>query len=274
MLTQIPRQEIENRIKEITDDSNAPSLSKKLNAPHLITINTKNWFESSEKPWNRKIKNKFILPISIDKKYLTRTLLIVDFLVKLLEYRGHLFKIVRDNHNVVIMNEREINISIRNVGKYVENNDSYRSRDFIFTEMLCIQMYEDTWNRKEWKDTPHSGLEEKLIRVIAYSELYAEYSYRYHLQLKESWRQNEIIRQEEIQKKIEIEKEIKKVEKLIMEAENFDKAKKIEKYLTERKEWLMQNNLFTNEEKLYFDWGIQQYKRLNPLLNITINNSK
>lgn len=267
MLTKIPRKEVEDRIKEIVDDINAPSFSKKLNSPHLITINTKSWFESSEKHWNRKIKNELILPIYIDKKHLTRTLLIIDFLVKLIEYRGHSFKIVRENHNVIVICGREINMSIRNVGKYEDNNDSYRSRDFILTEILCIQIHEDTWNRKEWKDTPYSGLEGKLIRVIAYTELYAEYSHRYHLQLKESWRQQEVIRQEEIRKRTEIENENKKIEKLITEAENFDKAKKIERYLIERKEFLIQNNLFSNEEKLYFEWGMSQCRKLNPLLN-------
>lgn len=129
-------------------------------------------------------------------------------------------------------------------------------------------MYEDTWNRKKLKNTPYSGLEEKLIRVIAYTELYAEYSYRYHLHLKESWRQQEVIRQEEIRKKTEIENENKKIEKLITEAENFDKAKKIERYLIERKEFLIQNNLSSNEEQLYFEWGMEKYQALNPLLNI------
>ncbi len=87
------------------------------------------------------------------------------------------------------------------MGKYVTNDDSkYASRDFVMTELLCVQMYEDTWNRKEWKDTPYSAIEEKLIRVMAYIELYAKYSHEYHLELKESWRKQAIIREQEIEK--------------------------------------------------------------------------
>lgn len=270
MLTPIPRKEIEDRIKEIENDKKAPlSISKRLTSPHLITSNTKNWFESSDNYWNRKSNNNLYFHLSIDKKHLTRALIIVDFLVKLLEYRGHIFKIVKENYNVVLISGREINMSIRNVGKYQENNkDSYKSRDFILTETLCVQMYEDTWNRKEWKDTPYSALEEKLIRVVPYTELYAEYSHRYHLEIEEHWHQQEIIKQQEIQKQKEIEKEHKEVENLILTAENFDKARKIKNYLSERKTYLMENHLYTKEEEDYFEWGMKQYQKLNPLMKI------
>ncbi|MGE8512819.1 MAG: hypothetical protein ACN6N7_08975 [Chryseobacterium culicis] len=270
MLTTIPRNEIENRIKEIESDKNAPLLaSKRLNSAHTITLNTKAWFESSDKYWDRKTKKDYTFPISIDKKYLSRALLIVDSLVKLLEYRGHQFKIDQNGHNVVLMSGREITMSLRNVGKYQDNNNgSYNSRDFVFTENLCIQIYEDSWNRKEWKDTPYVPLEEKIVRVVAYSELYSEYSKQYHLDLEEKWRQQDIIRQVEIEKKKEIEREQKEIENLKTTAKNFDEAKKIENYLQERKEYLIRNNLFTQEEKDYYEWGMKQYQILNPLLNM------
>jgi hypothetical protein len=89
----ITRQEIEDKIMEINKDKKSHTkVQKKLSAPHEITLNTKEWFESSERYWERHSKRKLILPISVEKKYLSRTLAIVDFLVKLLEYRGHAFK--------------------------------------------------------------------------------------------------------------------------------------------------------------------------------------
>lgn len=93
MLTTIPRTEIEDRIKEIENDKNAPLISKRLNSAHIITLNTKTWFESSDKYWERKTKKDYTFPLSIDKKYLSRALLIVDSIIKLLEYRDHQFKI-------------------------------------------------------------------------------------------------------------------------------------------------------------------------------------
>lgn len=270
MLTPIPRKEIEDRIKEIANDKKAPlTVSKKLNSPHIITSNTKNWFESSEKSYNRKSGQEFIFHLSIDKRHLNRSLLIIDSLVKLLEYRGHTFKKNNDNQCVFLVEGREINMSMRNVGKYQEeNHGTYKSKDVVMTDSLCIQMFEDSWNRKEWKDTPNSSLEEKLCRVVAYTELYAEYSHHYHLELKEGWRQQEIERQKEIEKSEEIEQQRKEVEKLILTAENFDKAKKIEIYLSERKSFLIENNLFTKKEEDYFEWGMKQFLELNPLMKI------
>ncbi|MFP3592916.1 hypothetical protein [Chryseobacterium sp. SIMBA_038] len=268
MLTTIPKQEIEDRIKAIEFDKKAPlSISKRLTSPHEITTDTKNWFESSNNYWERKSKDKFVFPLSIDKKSLSRALNIVDSLVKLFEYRGHIFKKDANSNNVILMSGREINISMRNVGKYQDNDDgSYRSRDFVMTDVLCVQIYEDTWHRKEWKDTPYSTLEDKLIRVVAYTELFAEYSREYHLQLEERWRKDAIIREQELEKKREAEREQEKIKQLIIDAEAFDKAQKVENYLLERKVYMERNNLYTDDEQKYYEWGIKQIQNINPLL--------
>lgn len=263
----IPRQEIEARINDIENDKDSPNkFFKKLNTPHQITLNTREWYESSENYWNKKSKKKLIFPITVEKKHLSRALLIVDFLVKLLEYRGHSFGLDVNNENIIKISGRDLHVSIRNVGKYVTNDQSkYPSRDFVFTEILCIQMYENTWNRKEWKDTPYSAIEEKLIRVVAYLELFAKYSKEYRLELEEGWRKQAVIRQKEKEEKEKLEEERKEVEKLIVDADNFDKSQKILHYLNERKKYLLENNLFTKEEAEYFDWGINQFNLLNPL---------
>jgi len=217
----------------------------------------------------KKAKKKLIIPIAVDKKYLARTLLIVDFLVKLIEFRGHHFGFDINDQNIIKILDREIHLSIRNVGKYVTNDDSkYASRDFVMTELLCVQMYEDTWNRKEWKDTPYSAIEEKLIRVMAYIELYAKYSHEYHLELKESWRKQAIIREQEIEKQKKIEDEKREIENLIIVAENFEKSQRILKYLNERKKFLVENNLYTENQKKYYEWGVSQCNLLNPLFKI------
>lgn len=270
MFKTIPRQEIENKIKDIENDKDAPTMFlKRLSNPHQITLNTKDWFELAENYRGKKAKKKLIIPIVIDKKYLSRTLLIVDFLVKLIEFRGHHFGFDINDRNIIKILDREIHIHIRNVGKYVTNNTSkYTSRDFVMTELLCVQMYEDTWNRKEWKDTPYSAIEEKLIRVVAYMELYAKYSYEYHLELKESWRKQAIIREQEKEKQKKIEEEKRKIEKLMIDAENFEKSQRILNYLNERKRYLLENNLYTENESKYYEWGVNQCKILNPCFKL------
>jgi hypothetical protein len=265
----ISRQEIDDRIKEIEIDKKSPNkISKRLSSPHQITVNTKEWFESAENYWEKKSKKNVILPISVEKKHLSRALLIVDFLVKLLEYRGHGFDLNGRNENIVRISGRDLHVSIRNVGKYISNDQSkYASRDFVFTDVLCIQMYENIWNRKEWKDTPNYPKQEKLILVVAYLELFPKYSEEYHLQLEENWQKQELMRQAEQEKNEQLEKEKKALEQLIVDAENFDRAQKVLNYLKERKKYLQEHNLFTEDEVAYFDWGLNQYLLLNPLYN-------
>lgn len=265
----VPRQEIEDLIKEIEIDKKSPNkLSKRLSSPHQITSNTKEWFESAENYWERGSKKKLILPVSVEKKYLSRALLIVDFLVKLLEYRGHSFDLNGRNENIVRISGRDLHVSIRNVGKYVNNDQSkFATRNFVLTDVMCIQMYEDTWNRKEWKDTQYSPIEEKLIRVVAYFELFAKYSVEYHKELEEHWRKQDLVRQAEQEMKEQLEKEKKALEQLIVDAENFDRAQKVLNYLKKRKKFLQEHNLFTADEVAYFDWGLKQYLLLNPLYN-------
>ncbi|CAD0224572.1 hypothetical protein [Chryseobacterium sp. JV274] len=73
---------------------------------------------------------------------------------------------------------------------------------------------------------------------MAYLELFVKYSTEYHLELEKIWRKQAVIRQKE-------EEERKEVEKLIVDADNFDKLQKIVHYLNERKKYLLENNLFT-----------------------------
>lgn len=268
MPTAIPKQEIEDRIKAIECDKKAPiSISKRLTSPHEITTNTKNWFESSNNSWERISKDKLLFSLSVDKKSLSRALNMVDLLIKLFEYRGHLFTKDINGNNVILMSGREIHINMRNVGKYQDNDEgSYRSRDFVMTDVLCVQIYEDTWNRKEWKDTSYSPLEEKLIRVVAYTELFAEYSREYHLQLEEMWRKDAIIREQELEKKREAEREQERIKQLINDAETFDKVTKVKNYLVKRKAYMERKNLYNDNEQKYFEWGILQLNILNPVL--------
>ncbi|MDQ8141451.1 hypothetical protein [Chryseobacterium sp. CFS15] len=100
----------------------------------------------------KKARKKLIVPIAVDKKYLARTLLIVDFLVKLIEFRRHHFGFDINDQNIIKILDREIHISIPKVANYVTIDDSkYSSRDFVMTELLCVQTFEDTWNRNERK---------------------------------------------------------------------------------------------------------------------------
>lgn len=267
MLENIPRKEIEARIREIESDNSLPDkVSDRLSAPHPITVATKEWYESSNTNWSRKSSKPLVIPISVDKPAFSRALRIVDFLVKLLEARGHSIQKDSNDFSVVIMSGCKLHFSLRNIGKYVEDtSSSFAYRNKVYTENMCIQFYENSWDRKEWKDTPYAKLEEKIIRVVAYAELYAEYSRKHQLYLEEQWRLRDIERQkeQEIQRKIEEEK--KKVQELFQKAEKFDQVQKAINYLEALKRELLQRGLFNDSEAEYYEWGIKQCNLINPL---------
>lgn len=72
-------------------------------------------------------------------------------------------------------------------------------------------------------------------------------------------------KEKELKQKREDEKN--KLEKLLKFSDDLDKSRKIEYYLNERREYLLSKNLFTDEEKNYFEWGIKKARWINPLLN-------
>lgn len=270
MFEPIQRQEIEDRIKEIEADQSLPQMiAKRLSNPHSITSDTKTWYESSDTYWSRKAKSGITFPLSVEKSSLSRALRILDFLVKVMEARGHKFRKNENGFSVVQILDRELHFSMRNIGKYVENTESpYSFKDKVYTQDLCIQFYEDSWNRKEWKDTPYSKLEEKVIRVVAYAEVFAEHSCEYHKQIKEHWRLQRLEAEKIKENERLIAEEKSKVQELFETAQRYDRIKKVENYLLDRKYHCIKNDIYNDDEQKYFDWGMQQVKKNNPLYDL------
>jgi len=62
-----------------------------------------------------------------------------------------------------------------------------------------------------------------------------------------------------------LEKEKKDVERLLFDAENFDKSQKIVNYLNQRKKYLVEKDLFSKVDAEYFELGVMQGRKLSPL---------
>lgn len=268
------QKEILERMDSYMNLKNVPiKYPKKLQNPHYITQNTKRFLLDDERFWR---DNKTIyLRYYGNKVYAHRILCFTEFLVRFLEFRGYTFKIDRNGEIYCDIKGIEIHFNFRQAMKRVldTSNKSYKSYKNEETDKLIFQMYERSHNRKEWADSPKIKLEDKVLHIIAYTELYCEYELEeikkrdaYHKQMEV-----EKQKQEEIKRLIQLENE--KVENLISSAEKWYKTEKILTYLDKRKVALIQNNLFTDEEKDYFEWGLKIVKKMkSELLGLNTKN--
>ncbi|MEK6511844.1 hypothetical protein [Myroides odoratimimus] len=122
-------------------------------------------------------------------------------------------------------------------------------------------MYQHSFSRKEWADTPKTKLEDKILHIIAYTELYCEYELE-NIKRREAYhKQMEIEnkKKEEIKRLKQVEEQ--KLAQLITNSEKWDQNEKLLNYLTKRKEVLIEHNLYTGEEKEYFEWGLNFIKK-------------
>lgn len=253
---EITQKEINERISLLKSLKNAPiNIPKKLLKPHIITKNSKYWFlEEKRVLWNKKMIH---LDYSGDKIYLQRVLLMIEFLVKFLEFRGHSFKFDRNGYTYCDIYGIELHFNFRQKTKRIlDESLSYNYYNTENTEILVIQMFENSYDRKDWFDTPKTKLEEKLLHIIAYTEIYCENKVEKNKNRDERHRLYEIEQEKlkEIQRLKQIQ--VEKINNLFENSEKYSQADNVLKYLCSRKMYLLKNKLFTQDEEEYNDWGM------------------
>ena len=255
----ITQKEINERISLLKSLKNAPiNFPKKLLKPHIITENSKYWFlEENRVLWNKKMIH---LDYSGDKIYLQRVLLMIEFLVKFLEFRGHSFNFDRNGYTYCDIYGIELHFNFRQKTKRVldENsiNSTYKFYKSENTEIMVFQMYENSFDRKDWFDTPKTKLEEKLLHIIAYTEIYCENKVEKKKKRDERRRLYEI-EQEKLKEIRRLKQlQIEKINNLFENSEKYNQADNVLKYLSNRKMYLLKNNLYSQDEEEYNDWGM------------------
>ena len=269
MFPSISKELVNKRLDEILKDKSTPlEISTRLTSPHFITLNAKFRSNSKLSTIESNGKPSICFGVYVEKHLEGRAFRILDFMCKLLEHRGHEFALNSYGKTVVVIDSIQLHFNVRQLGKYIPGEKgTYSSREYITTDNLAIQAYEHSYSTKQWVDAKILKLEDKLVRVVSYLEVYAEIEKQEKIKQKE-WRrlydlklhQEEKIKQQRDDEKI-------KLEKLLKFSDDLSKAKKIENYLNERKEFLLSKNLFNEDEKEYYEWGIKKTAWLNPLLD-------
>lgn len=269
MFSGIPKDLIEKRVEDILIDKNAPlEISTRLTSPHFITLNAQSRSNPKLSTIESKGKASLCFSVHVEKHLQDRAFRILDFMCKLLEHRGHKFGLDNYGNTVVDIDTIQLHFNIRQLGKYIQGpKGTYSTRQYIPTNNLAIQAYQHSYSTKQWADAKIVKLEDKLVRIVAFLEAYAEVEKQEEINRAEWKRLYELKLQKEKELKQKREDEKNKLEKLLKDSDDLDKSKKMEYYLNERREYLLSKNLFTDEEKYYFEWGIKKARWINPLLN-------
>lgn len=204
------------------------------------------------------------LDIKVSKEQLQRFLRICDTLIKNLRIRGHGI-IIRNSESYLVMYGEEIPIKFREITKRKPAevvNGRYYFAEYLPTSLLAIRL--NNISNTEWKDGK-IRLEDQIIKILAKLEVYA---YKRKLMMdknREDWAKREI--ELELQKRIreEAKQEELRFNALLLEAEQFVKAKQLREYI-QGVEKLVSEGVFINGKSIeWLEWAKGRLKRYDPL---------
>ena len=207
--------------------------------------------------------NSQFLPISVEPKLRKRALDFMDALIKLLEENNHAIKFEYKRCHIemygqlteIHLRQKYHRIRVKNEGGYAhEYYEKSNKLEFLVGSCYC----------KSWIDRKTKKLEDYLQIIYDYIEKDSKgwADLRKNQKLQEEQREIELKREEEMAKSIEIEN--KKLNKLIIDSENFIKAKNIRDYLKAFEDEYRQSGTLTNDVEEYIKWGYMKANILDP----------
>ncbi|ESU19170.1 hypothetical protein FCR2A7T_25930 [Flavobacterium cauense R2A-7] len=255
------------RIKEIESDPKAPLIvPDKLIKPDILIQNTKTVYDNRKNKgfkWDDKIDT---VSIYVEESNYSRALRIMDTFVKLLRYRGHIFRRDRNNRGPrIVVNDVEFYFELREMNKRIPSDRPYGSSTYIPTGILVIKIGE-SYKAKEWKDGS-TKLENQLARIVAKIELEAQKE----LEWREECRLHHIKMEEEkkIRKEFEArrDKEFARTKKLFSDSEKFNKATIYRNYIKATEEKAIAENNLTDDLKSWLKWANNKVDWFDPFIN-------
>lgn len=254
----------------------ADELGEKVQVPKLI----KNWhplvarFRDKHVIYQNEIKTKHWshaldgeLGIHVKESHLARATKIFDTVIKALEIRGHkVFVDALGTHTTI--GQQTYQLSIRTKNKRIiddERSSMYQYTKLIPQDILIFKIFRIY--SFEFADTVNKTLEDKVDAIIARLELMAKNDTKI---MEDARRQNEIYQAQREQREAIIQaqhQEKAKFERLVQDAENWNKAILINKYIDE----MERKHPLTQDEQDYIAWGRKRAEILNPLKKTSFN---
>lgn len=257
---------LDNLTKQIESDKKAPLLvPDKLTKPDILITQTNEYLTNVEKRNWDKNKREGRLNINVDYDDRDRALRLMDVFVKLLKYRGHIFKSDKNNWGQICMiNDVEFPFHLREVRKRIPARKQFESPTYLFTGIYVLKI-EIRWNCKEWKDGPLK-LEQQLAKIVAHMELAAQKE----LEWQEQSRIERIKKQQEEKIKEDLlrrkQLELTKFKNMLSASERFDKSIKLRNYINSLEKKSKTNNSITEEFNNWLKWAKDKIDWYDPLI--------
>jgi hypothetical protein len=257
----------------------------KLYSPHPFVAFTKQCLKmgNSDNYSHLSISNKKCLDVRISKGNIDRAMRIYDALIKALEKRGFDISLNESNRTTSVSvlgedleirleepsNKVERELTQEEKKKLFQNDWIYDRYRYIPSGKLVFRINEYIDGiRKSWSDGKKHRLEDLLnsfiIGLIGAAE--QEKVKRLEREQKErEWREQEEARRRKAE---EIQKAKEKVERLLREAQAWQKAQQVRTYIEAVKQAAIQKHGYINtgsELDNWLKWATQQADRLDPL---------
>jgi hypothetical protein len=255
-------------VRQIKDDPKAPlTVPEELDKPHFLIKETKrHWAAVKKHKADYSFKNPFsCLSIYVEKDTQPRALRLFDSLIKLLEYRGHNV-IVRQAATYAVIGSIELNLTLRESGNRVYNNDGpWRTSEIVPNGRLHLKTGRHSWD-KQWLENKN-GLESMLAKIVARLEIDAEKEAKW----LEDCRLSAIRRAEEEKVRQEAEarrrEEQQKTDTLLKQAELFSRAQMIRAFVHEVKRRAIEAGEMPEQTQQWIAWAERKANGYDPTVD-------
>lgn len=240
---------------------------EKLIRPDKLTLATMDIMEGKLKWWEQHERKIDTVDVDVSKPLIKRVLMIVDTFIKAVRKRGHSI-VFEHRKSYVQVGEERIRFFVRERSKIIHNSDksvSYNQYLYEPTGMLYMKLEARFGITKEIKEGKEP-FEQLLSKAIAAIELIATASKTKRKELEEQWAEQ--ARQQKIREEIKERKnnEIRKFNLMSKNADRYDKAQKIRRYIDAVEQAAWTNNSMTEEIQDWIFWAKKKADWFDPVV--------
>lgn len=254
------------RISEISADPKAPTtVTEHILKPHRLIASTREYYAQIKKNKNYRNENIEIIYLRVEEANRRRALLFIHALVQLLLYRGHDIRKGRYGGTVVVINDIEIPISLREANKRIPGTKAWETSQYFPTGEFILKTGEYS-QEKEWRDSK-TKIESHLVKIVARLEVNADSEKKWREEVRISNLRNEEEKRIREEQEHLAREEKKKFDKLWEDAQNFKRAEVIRSYLHAVESHLQLQNSPDPTTQEYIEWAKQKANELDPIIN-------
>ena len=237
---------------------------------HPLVRNSKKLLESIDNSednfkFHQVAQEKDLLPIHTDTKLRPRALRFMDTLIRVVESMGCSITFYCNSAHVEVFGQKtEINLRQKVYRIRTKDETGWGRESWEKSDKLEFQAG-PSFRQKSWIDNTKRKLEECLPEIIAWIE--KDCRYWHDLRAQQAIEENKrLLEQQKLEAiKAKQEQEQAKVNQLFSDAENWNKAVIVERYLNEMEKHSILMDVTTSNSKDYILWARKEVAKLNPL---------